>query len=407
MKALRKRGMIGFLILMILGSSTGFCSGETASGSEDLPANDPLAARMWNFDYMDVWEAWDLIDRIRPKAQRKPEDRIKVAVLDTGAYYGHPDLQANLDMANCVDVAGKNPPYGQYEKPRAIHGTTTAAIIGATSNNGEGFAGVAAGSGNDLISLMAINVFPEIKYTGQKNASTEDVIKGLEYACEKGARVVCMCLGHSPEDKDAMGNPHDDDKLEKAINKAVYEKDVVVVCSAGNRGDSRIWYPSDFDATISVISTQRYTDPWSRESKSPKSSYGMKKNISAPGRKVLTARLSGAYRRASGTSIAAPSVAGVVALMLYVNPALTAEQVKNILYATATDLADPGYDIYTGYGNVNAYRAVAAAAGLERKGQADRLLSPGLQALSAGYISPKILWKRVSRAEGYYIYRFR
>lgn len=373
---------------------------------EESVSQDPLFTKQWNLDYMDVPEAWKLIDQIRPKRNRQDEDKVVVATLDTGIYYKHPDLRKNIDAENCVSVAGKEPPYEQYDKPLFSHGTGTGGIIGATSNNGIGMAGVAAGSNNDLISLMGIDVFQKDGYVSQAGASTADIIKGLEYACEKGAKVINMCLGHSAGDRDLYSAEHDDAALEAAINDAVYNKDVVITCSAGNKADSRPWYPSDFDAVISVINTTEYTNAWSKTCKARGSSYGRAKDISAPGGGVYKTRLDGTCGKGSGTSLAAPAVAGVAALVRYVNPQLSAAQVKNILYSTATDLYKPGYDIYTGHGNVNAYRAVAAAAGVKINHKEEDLMAPkSVKARSAGTNAIEISWQKVRRANGYLIYR--
>lgn len=373
---------------------------------EVIPSKDPLFSKQWNFDYMDVPEAWDLIDKVKPKSERKEEDKVIVATLDTGINYEHPDLKKNIDVLNCISVTEQEEPYRVYKKPRFSHGTATGGILAATSNNGVGMAGVAAGNNNDLISLMGIDVFHKEDYHSQASASTVDIIKGLEYACEKGAKVISMCLGHTTGDSDLYGMAHDDAALEAAVNDVVYNKDVVVTCSAGNRGDSRPWYPSDFGAVISVISTKQYTNPWSKDCKASSSSYGVKKDISAPGKDVYTTKLGGGYRKGSGTSLAAPAVAGVAALIRYVNPKLSASQVKHILYSTATDLYKTGYDIYTGYGNVNAYRAVAAAAGVQIRAQKAKLSAPkSVKARSAGAHRIRVSWKRVSGATGYWIYR--
>lgn len=367
---------------------------------------DPLSSKQWSLDYMDVPEAWDLIDRVKPEYTRKEEDKVIVATLDTGIYYGHPDLKKNIDVANCISVAGMIPPYEQYQKPLYTHGTGTGGVIAATSNNGLGMAGVAAGNNNDLISLMGIDVFHKEGYHSQASASTVDIIKGLEYACEKGAKVINMCLGHSVGDSDLYGVAHDDVALEAAVNDAVYNKDVVITCSAGNKGDSRVWYPSDFEAVISVINTKKYTDAWNKDCKSAGSSYGSAKDISAPGKDIYTTRKDGTWGFGNGTSMSAPAVAGVAALVRYVNPQLSAAQVKEILYSTATDLYKPGYDIYTGHGNVNAYRAVAAAAGVNIKQKEAALSAPkSVKARSAGAHAIKVTWKKVSEANGYWVYR--
>ena len=311
------------------GNNIAVTRAETTFDSQRLSQSEPGTGWEWTLDYMDVPEAWNLIDEIKPKQLRKEDDKIVVATLDTGIDTRHPDLQANLDKNHCVSIAGKTEPYPTYQTPQFPHGTKTAGIIAATSNNGEGISGIAAGTGNDLISLMGINVFQDRQYTAQSNASTEDIIKGLNYACDHGARVINMWLGHAPGAKD----------------------------------------------------------------------------LSAPGDSVYTTAPGGAYVLGAGTSYAAPSVAAVAALMLYVNPNLKAREVKEILCSTATDLYTKGYDRYTGYGNVNAYRAVAAAAGRRVQTNAESLPQPTVKAQSAGRHTVKVSWDRVPQANGYWIYR--
>ncbi|MCC2864700.1 S8 family serine peptidase [Ihubacter massiliensis] len=387
------------------GSNIDVTRAETAFDSQRLSQTKPGEGWEWTLDYMDVPEAWNLIDEIKPRQMRKESDKIIVATLDTGIDTSHPDLQANLNKEHCVSVAGKTAPYPTYQTPKFPHGTKTAGIIAATSGNGKGISGVAAGNDNDLISLMGVNVFQDKQYTAQSNASTKDIIKGLNYACDHGARVINMCLGHSPGAKDLSGKKHNDKALEKAINDAVYNKNVVIVCSAGNHNNEKTWYPSDFDATISVISTQKYKNAWSRHTKAPSSNYGKKKDLSAPGDAIYTTTLGGAYVSGSGTSYAAPSVAAVAALMLYVNPNLKAREVKEILCSTATDLYTRGSDRYTGSGNVNAYRAVAAAAGRRIQTNAEALPQPEAKAQSDGRHTIKVSWDRIPQANGYWIYR--
>lgn len=391
--------LLGF-ILCFIGESICFVENTSAASGDSPPA------KQWNLDYMDVPEAWDLIDKIKPKSSRSEGDKVIVATLDSGIDYSHPDLGKNIDVKNCVSVVGKKEPYPVYKKLPSSHGTGTAGVLAATSNNGIGISGVAAGNHNDLISLMGINVFRNGMYTCQGSAATEDIIKGLKYACEKGAKVINMCLGHSPSDTDYLGNRHDKAALEEAINDAVYNKDVVITCSAGNKGNTLPWYPSDFDAVVSVISTGKYRNAWSKDCKARRSNFGPAKDISAPGKFVYSTAMKGAYKKGAGTSLSSASVAGVAALVRYANPDLTAREVMRILYSTATDLYKPGYDIFTGYGNVNAYRAVAKAFGIKVQQKAQPLPKPtSVKARSAGIHSIRVSWKKVPRANGYRIYR--
>jgi hypothetical protein len=92
------------------------------------------------------------------------------------------------------------------------------------------------------------------------------------------------------------------------------------------------------------------------------SSYGNYVALSAPGVGIWTTKSNGGYGGASGTSFSAPMTAGVAALMMSVNPALSPSQIESLLYATAVDLGTAGRDIYFGYGRIDAAAAVRAAA---------------------------------------------
>ncbi|MCB6992373.1 S8 family serine peptidase [bacterium 210820-DFI.6.37] len=385
---------------------------------------DPLLKEQWNLEYIHAQEAWNAIDQMRKNGKIENREKVIVASLDTGIDLQHEDLQVNIDKVHCVTVLdGKAPTnYTTADLKGRGHGTSIAGVIAATSNNGKGMAGVAAGNDNDLIQLMGINVFRYDNATAQASASTAEVIAGLEYACAHGAQVINMALGHASGSTDGGGIPHDDALLQKKINE--YKDQVVFVATAGNKGDDRVWYPSDLDHVISVINTQKYTDAWSINCKNKNSSYGSKKDISAPGTaiyKTLIGKPSGYSGTSSGTSLAAPAVSGVAAMILYVNPELTPTQVEAILCGTTTDLYTNGYDIYTGYGNVNAYDAVKAAAdAAEGKAVPDpdrsrnkELLAEkaelgqvaGVTASGTGMKAITIKWKKVSGASRYVILR--
>ena len=399
---------------------------EDTSTSEAEPADDAFRSKQWNLDYLNVEKAWDYIDQ-RNSTSDQP---IKIATLDSGISVDHEDLKDNIDWEHCVTVAGQPgpdyPPYSNSDLQDG-HGTGVAGVIAATSNNGIGIAGVAAGTTNDLIKLMGINVFQNYK-GGQSAATTDDIIKGIEYACVNEAKVINMALGHSYGEDDGNGNPHDDALLQRAIEEAVNAYDVTFVATAGNTKDQSGWYPSDFDHVISVINTVEYEDAWSKECKASGSSYGSQKDLSAPGsniwRTVLpeddeSAPTDDLYDPGNGTSMAAPHVAAVAAMVLYVNPDLTPHQVYDILCGTTTDLYIDGKDDYTGYGNVNAYAAVKAAGDAadgadipdpdrdrsEEIITSDLKAPSGLEAVNSGMEDITLTWERVSEADKYAVFR--
>lgn len=382
----------------------------------DSSYNDPKTRGTWYMDYMDVPEAWSAIETYQSDGTIvNPDQRVKIATLDSGININHEDMAdisegGNFDVAHCITtIAGMDPAdqtgIAEYPHNSITHGHSTSSVIGSTSNNGKGVAGIAAGYHNNIAEVMAINVFRNASgFTTEHKATSADICAGIEYACQNDAQVIMMCLGHDASYKDGYGNKIDDVALENAINKATNEYDVVCVASAGNHNDTDAWYPSDFDACISVINTKKYTDIDSKDCKYSSSSYGPKKDISAPGNGVMHASKSGGYTSGTGTSYSAPVVAAIAGLVRYVNPSLTQSEVKNILYTTATDLYTSGYDVYTGWGNVNAYAAVTAAAGKPDKINPGKLATPGIWATSASKSSIKVSWNNVGAGK-YYVYR--
>lgn len=415
----------------------------------------------WNLKKIDTQEAWDLIDDIEAERKKSGKDdleKVTVAVLDTGVNLEHEDLQKNLNPKKCVKIEREfTKPDGTYPQLTTAngtkgddggHGTRVAGVIGATSGNHKGSAGVAAGNDNQIVELAVLDVYERYNGDSDRMARSSDLINGIDYAAGKhiGAKVINMSLGHYPGSEGSEGDP----ALETKIREVVQEKNVTVVCSTGNKNSTDTWYPSDFDDTISVISTINYTNVF-EQCKAPSSSYGSHKDISAPGYQIMTLNKSGGYtNNSSGTSFAAPTVAAVAAMIYYVNPdtlkevtptppptepevspgqpvspgdavkpdnppekeyevekyGITSSEVESIMKTTATDLYTEGDDSYTRCGNVNAYASVAKAAGKKVKTEPSPLTAPKeLKATSADYNKIRLTWNKAANAQGYNIYR--
>lgn len=361
-------------------------------------SNDEVTTAEWYHDYIDTQEAWDLIDEVYP--DKRGRERVKIATIDSGCDRYDSDLGINLDTEHFVrfstlDGMSATP----YYTVNVAHGTKMARLIAATSNDGIGHAGVAAGNNNDIASLMAIHVYSDsadrygdkhLRYT-----TTDDIIAALNYAAEKGAQVIHMCLGHNKKTQDASGSKFDDERLQQEIKRIVQEYDIVIVASAGNQANVKAWNPSDMEGVLGIINTRHYTNIKSKRVKAHSSSYGKNKFCSAPG-------------NGSGTSGASAIAAGVVALVRYANPDLNAEQVVEVLKTTTTDLFKKGRDNLTGYGNVNAYAAVAKALNAAGYEGFPNEIAPAtcnetvvkLTAKSKDHKNIKLKWKAVKSVSG-------
>lgn len=362
-------------------------------------SRDEESTSAWYHDYIDTQEAWNLIDKIYP--DKSSRERVKVASIDCGCNLFDSELGANIDRLHSVQFAiDEGKLATPYYAVNISHGTDMAKFIAATSNNGTGPAGIAAGNHNDVVSLMALNVYSSLanKYgdENQRYTTTDDIVNALNYAAENGAKVIHICIGHNKHTLDARGNVFDDRALQKAIRRVVKKYDVVIVAPAGNLFNTAKWYPSDMKGVIGTINTKQYTNIKSKSVKVYNSSYGKRKILSAPGNH-------------HGTSGASAVVAGVAALVRYANPKLNATQVTNILKSTATDLYRKGRDKQTGYGNVNAYAAVAKALKKARyRGFANKIKAPkcrekvvDISTISVARRKAKLSWSAVESDRGY------
>jgi len=253
---------------------------------------------------------------------------VKVAIIDTGIDYEHEDLAANYmggyDFVN--DDA--------YPMDDAGHGTHVAGTVAAL-DDGIGVVGVAPEA-----ELYALKVL------GDGGGSYDDVIAALEWAKAKGIQVTNNSYGSS-------GDPGI--TVETAFNTCP----AVHVCAAGNsgrrngRGDNVI-YPARYASCIAVAATD------SDNNRAYFSSTGPDVEISAPGVGINSTIPGGSYSDDySGTSMASPHVAGVVALMM----ASSGGYSRETLQSTADDLGATGRDSLYGFGLVNAVEAVAGGGG--------------------------------------------
>jgi len=372
----------------------------------DSTPNDPYYASTgsWGQDFEDLWglhrieagSAWEL----------SQGEGIVVAVVDGGLDYDHPDIAGNVwinpgedlngnDVVDESDYNGVDDDGngyvddlrgfdfyssidanqdGDFDDPDDVsdsdpfddtgHGSHVAGTIAAVGDNGVGIVGVAPRA-----RIMALKSF------GANGPATwAGLVQAMVYAVENGADVInnsWSCGGRCPE------NPVAEEAVELA-----HREGLVVVTSAGNSGDDILLYsPEKLRETIAVGASNR------RDELSSFSSFGLLMDVVAPGggpslpssvpserRNILSLLSSGApssahvdgvlrvgddYLRMSGTSMSAPHVAGLAALILARHPEFSNDDVRRVLRLTADDLGTPGLDRFTGSGRINAARAVA------------------------------------------------
>lgn len=350
--------------------------------------NDPYysSAGSWGQSYDDMWglkkieagSAWGTDSATNTGAG------VIVAVVDTGVDFNHPDISANI-WSNLGETAGNNTDDDNngfkddirgwdfvgstpYPMDRFGHGTHVAGTIAATGNNGIGIVGVAFGA----------KIMPVKGLNDTGSGSYDGLAKAILYAADNGADVI----------NNSWGGGGDSQLIRDAITHA-HNLGVVVVVAAGNSSSNAdYFFPAKIEDVLTVSASG--TD----DSLAYFSNWGNRIDVAAPGGGPGTDRLiysnvlslqsattssdfgpeltvgTGAagtnYMRIAGTSMAAPHVSGVVALLLGKNPDLTRDQVMSIIKHSADDQVGgasdtPGFDPSFGWGRLNARKALDMA----------------------------------------------
>lgn len=230
-----------------------------------------------------------------------------VAILDTGIDKEHPDLKIKDGISFIENVLDFDDDNG--------HGTHLAGIIGAQKNN-IGMTGISPDA--DLYAVKVLDKDTNGKYS--------TVVKGIDWAIEHKVNIILMSLGGKKESI----------FFEEAIKKA-YEKGIILISSAGNEGykeGNSILYPAKFDSVIAVGALD------SKNKRNFLSSKGEQLELMAPGVKIFSTWKDGTYKLQGGTSMAAAHVAGVVSLLLEINPNISNKKVREILNQSAVPLGN-------------------------------------------------------------------
>jgi subtilisin family serine protease len=334
--------------------------------------NDPFFAQQKNLELIGLPQAWDV---------QKGADNIRVTVLDDGYDAAAGDMTGRLLLTPpprgfWLDTANND------NTPTALpgdwHGTAVASVLGATTNNGVGMAGV-TWQGVQIVPVKIYRdtplppcasrtsgnpTLPEPRDPGPPttsscqsvyDATTATVASALETSVAVGASVINMsfCLLDRVNTNDCATGT---DPIIEAMLERAHLSGAVLVGAAGNDNLNQVAYPSSSRWVLAVGSSGTPADPQALV-RSEFSNYGPKLDLVAPGQSILTLR-AGSVLTASGTSFSSPTVAGVAAL-LRSNGLESPDVIMARLIETAQDIGAADRDDQTGNGLVRADRALA------------------------------------------------
>ena len=314
------------------------CSTETDT---TVYPNDPYASGTWAIGRLELSKAWEIT---------RGSSSIMVGVIDSGIMGNHNDLMNNIDINKSRDCTVSLEVSGGLDDSLG-HGTEVAGIIGAVGNNGIGICGTS----------------PQVKLVSLKVRDAEGIIKSsyvadaINYAEANNIPVLNLSISWSIK-KGNVAN------YDESLYQVIMNYGGLLVCSAGNvRADNDLHtsYPSCYELNniITVGAHTSSNEMWiNNEDTTQGSNYGkISVDLFAPGAYIYTTNNQGSYEISyAGTSLAAPYVSGVAALMLSVNPNLTAVQLKDIITRTVNVV--PALENYcVSGGRLNAYKAVRTA----------------------------------------------
>lgn len=288
----------------------------------DTTPNDPKYSEQWGLPKVSAPAAWDY---------EQGNSSIIVAVIDTGVNYNHEDLTGKVTLGWDFVNGDSNP------NDDNGHGSGVAGVIGASTNNGIGIAGLGWNT-----RILAVKV---LHSTG--TGEVYDVAQGIQYSADR-AHILNLSLG----DYDPTTT------LQTAVDYAV-AKGCVLVGAAGNDGKTDMVYPAAYDSVLAVAATDS-SDKRAVWNSTQSSNYGTWISVCAPGTNIYSTRLNNSYSSPSGTSMATPFVSALAALILAQNPTWSAAQIKEQIISTADniDSVNIGYTGKLGSGRINAASAV-------------------------------------------------
>ncbi|MGO4886920.1 S8 family peptidase [Anaerobacillus sp. MEB173] len=289
---------------------------DKATESVTIPNDEFFQPYQWNLSQIETERGWDI---------SSGREEVIIAIIDSGVDPDHEDLSAKMTEGfNAFDQSNNH-------MDEHGHGTHVAGIAAALTNNITGIAGVSWHN-----QIMPIKVLDE-----NAEGSAFEIANGIRWATDHGAKVINMSLGDA----------HYSRVIHDAIRYA-YNKDVVLIAASGNDNVEQPMYPAGLKEVLAVSAVDYHRN------KAVFSNYGNYIDVAAPGEHIPSTFPENHYVYMSGTSMAAPHVAGLAGLIRSIRPDLRNTEVVEIIKKTAVDLGQEGYDKYYGYGEISVSNAL-------------------------------------------------
>ncbi|OGC36752.1 hypothetical protein A3J90_07590, partial [candidate division WOR-1 bacterium RIFOXYC2_FULL_37_10] len=288
------------------------------------PNDSYYSGYQWNMKKIEAETAWNI---------ETGEANTIVAVIDTGIDYNHEDLAGKIILGYDFINNDDNPIDDDG------HGTHVAGVIGAITNNNKGVAGL-----NWNCKILAVKIMDS-----NGSGYIETAAAGINYAANNGANVINMSFGVDADLKNL---------LQDAVADA-YTKGCVLVAAAGNENSSKENYPAAYqDYVIAVAATDQndLRSSWGV----PASNYGTWIDVCAPGTDIASTWLNNNYVLSDGTSMAAPHVSGLAALIFSQNPSISNENIRTQIENSCVNIdnLNPSYAGLLGHGRINTALAI-------------------------------------------------
>ncbi len=364
--------------------------------------SDNFYRHQWHYPKINLPAAWDI---------STGSADVIVSVIDTGVLLDHPDMVGQFSADGGYDFISDNSNSGDTESGidanpddpgddptggSSFHGTHVAGTIAAAtsfSGGGIGVAGIAPGT-----KIMPVRVI------GQLGGTSYDIFQGLRYSAglSNDSGIILDASQRADVINLSLGRTSGFSQMEQDVYTEVRNAGVIIIAAAGNENSSTAFYPAAYSGVISVSATDY------NNQKAPYSNFGSTIDVAAPGGNMSadldndgnvdgvlstlaidnSGPLSYVYAFYHGTSMAAPHVSGVIALMKSIYSDLSPVDIDSLLLngKIVDDLGAVGRDDIYGHGFINAYDAVLEAQALAATSVESPLLAVSSSSLNFGMV---------------------